>query len=57
MSAQYAGGGARYRLSDLLYSLILESHNDSAVAVAEHIGGRVEGFAGENEPESPEIGC
>ena len=28
--------GERYRLSDLLYSLMLESHNDSAVAVAEH---------------------
>ena len=30
--------GERYRLSDLLYSLMLESHNDSAVAVAEPSG-------------------
>lgn len=30
--------GATYRLEDLLYSLMLESHNDSAVAIAEHIG-------------------
>ncbi len=30
--------GEKYRLKDLLYSLMLESHNDSAVAVAEHIG-------------------
>ena len=37
--------GEKYRLQDLLYSLMLESHNDSAVAVAEHIGGTVEGFA------------
>lgn len=29
--------GERYRLGDLLYSLMLESHNDSAVAIAEHI--------------------
>mgnify|MGYP000744949698 CR=1 FL=1 len=37
--------GERYRLSDLLYSLMLESHNDAAVLIAEHIGGSVEGFA------------
>ncbi len=30
--------GERYRLKDLLYSLMLESHNDVAVAIAEHIG-------------------
>lgn len=35
----------QYRLQDLLYSLMLESHNDSAVAIAEHVGGSVEGFA------------
>ncbi len=29
--------GERYRLNDLLYSLMLQSHNDSAVAIAEHI--------------------
>ena len=27
-----------YRMEDLLYSLMLESHNDSAVAIAEQIG-------------------
>lgn len=32
--------GMNYRMSDLLYSLMLESHNDSAVAIAEHIGGK-----------------
>lgn len=31
--------GTAYQLEDLLYSLMLESHNDSAVAIAEHIGG------------------
>ncbi len=30
--------GEQYRLGDLLYSLMLESHNDVAVAIAEHIG-------------------
>ena len=32
--------GEHYLLGDLLYSLMLESHNDSAVAIAEHIGGK-----------------
>lgn len=32
--------GMNYRLGDLLYSLMLESHNDSAVAIAEHIGSK-----------------
>ena len=31
--------GETYRLKDLLYSLMLESHNDSAVAIAEHVAG------------------
>lgn len=30
--------GNTYKLRDLLFSLMLESHNDSAVAIAEHIG-------------------
>ena len=37
--------GEKYYLKDLLYSLMLESHNDTAVAIAESIGGSVEGFA------------
>lgn len=37
--------GIQYRMEDLLYSLMLESHNDTAVAIAEHLGGSVEGFA------------
>lgn len=30
--------GEQYQLQDLLYSLMLESHNDVAVAIAEHVG-------------------
>lgn len=48
--------GEQYRLEDLLYSLIMESHNDSAVAVAEHIGGDVESFAGMMNTKAEEIG-
>lgn len=36
----YVQKGERYRLEDLLYSLMLESHNDAAVAIAEHVGRR-----------------
>jgi len=37
--------GDEYYVGDLCYSLMLESHNDTAVALAEHVGGSVEGFA------------
>ena len=46
-----------FRLKDLLYSLMLESHNDSAVAIAEHIGGSVEGFAAKMNQKADELGC
>lgn len=49
--------GEQYQLKDLLYSLMLESHNDSAVAVAEHIGKSVEGFAKMMNDKAREIGC
>ena len=49
--------GEEYRLTDLLYSLMLESHNDAAVAVAEHIGESVEGFAAMMNQKARDIGC
>ena len=49
--------GERFYLRDLLYSLMLESHNDSAVAIAEHIGGSVEQFAAMMNGKAREIGC
>ena len=49
--------GERYRLGDLLYSLMLESHNDSAVVIAEAVGGSVEGFAGMMNRKAVELGC
>lgn len=49
--------GEKYLLKDLLYSLMLESHNDSAVAIAEHIGGSVEGFAAMMNQKAGDIGC
>lgn len=49
--------GQSFRLGDLLYSLMLESHNDTAVAIAEYIGGSVEGFAKKMNKKAMEIGC
>lgn len=49
--------GERYRLEDLLYSLMLESHNDSAVVIAEGIGGSVEGFAALMNQKARDIGA
>lgn len=49
--------GEKYKLIDLLYSLMLESHNDSAVAIAEHIGGSVEEFAKLMNQKARDIGC
>jgi len=46
-----------YYLVDLLYSLMLESHNDSAVAIAEHISGSVEAFAETMNKKAKELGC
>lgn len=47
----------KFYLRDLLYSLMLESHNDSAVAIAEHIGGSVQAFADRMNEKAKEIGC
>ncbi len=49
--------GDTFYLKDLLYSLMLESHNDTAVAIAEHIGGTVEGFAELMNQKAEWLGC
>ena len=49
--------GEHYRLGDLLYSMMLESHNDSAVAIAEHVGGSVADFARLMNAKARDIGC
>lgn len=49
--------GEQYYLKDLLYSLMLESHNDSAVAIAECVAGNIENFAQKMNQKAKEIGC
>lgn len=49
--------GEQYSLKDLLYSLMLESHNDSAVAVAEAVSGSVDDFSVLMNQKARELGC
>ena len=49
--------GERFYLCDLLYSLMLESHNDTAVCIAESVAGSVEAFAGKMNEKAVKIGC
>lgn len=49
--------GETFYLRDLLYSLMLESHNDSAVAIAEHLYGSVTAFAERMNEKALELGC
>lgn len=45
------------RISDLVYGLMLNSGNDAAVVLAEHIGGDVDTFAGMMNEMAREIGA
>lgn len=49
--------GDQFYLEDLLYSLMLESHNDSAWAIAEHISGSVEEFTDLMDEKAEQLGC
>lgn len=49
--------GDQFYMKDLLYSIMLESHNDSAWAVAEHISGSVEEFSSLMDQKAKELGC
>lgn len=44
-SAIYLKPGEKIKLSDLVYGLMLRSGNDAAIAIAEYVGGSVDGFA------------
>ena len=49
--------GEQFYLEDLLYGLMLESYNDAAVMIAEHIGGSTEQFAEKMNQKARELGC
>lgn len=48
--------GDKASVRDLLYGLMLRSGNDAAVALAEHVGGSVKGFAGLMNEKASELG-
>lgn len=52
-----APAGSRFLLSDLLYALMLESDNDAAIAIAEHVSGSVEQFCIDMTNEARDYGC
>ena len=65
ISSRAAGtGGSRLKIKkgdkitvkDLLYGLMLRSGNDAAVALAEYVGGNVEGFAALMNKKAKELG-
>ncbi len=47
--------GDKATVQDLLYGLMLHSGNDAAVALAEHVGGSIEGFAQKMNDKAKEL--
>ncbi|RYI31673.1 D-alanyl-D-alanine carboxypeptidase [Bacillus infantis] len=55
-SSIYLQPGEKILLEDLVYGLMLRSGNDSAVAIAEYVGGSLEGFVYLMNQKAEEIG-
>lgn len=55
-SSIYLKAGEKIQLRNLIYGLMLRSGNDAATAIAEHVGGSVEGFAFLMNKKAAEIG-
>jgi serine-type D-Ala-D-Ala carboxypeptidase (penicillin-binding protein 5/6) len=55
-SSIYLKPGEKIKLEDLVYGLMLRSGNDAAVAIAENVGGSVEGFVFLMNRKAEEIG-
>lgn len=53
----YLHEGETFTMEQLLHSLLIPSHNDSAVAIAEHVGGTVSRFAVLMNRKARELGC
>lgn len=49
--------GDQLSVRDCLYALLLKSANESANALAEHVGGSIEGFADMMNARAKELGC
>lgn len=55
-SSLYLKKNEKIKLEDLVYGLMLRSGNDAAVAIAEHVGGSLEGFVFMMNQKADEIG-
>ncbi|MFP7297789.1 D-alanyl-D-alanine carboxypeptidase family protein [Neobacillus niacini] len=55
-SSVYLKPGEKIKLEHLVYGLMLRSGNDTAVAIAEHVGGSLEGFVYLMNQKAGEIG-
>lgn len=55
-SSIYLKPGEKIKLKDLVYGLMLRSGNDAAVAIAEYVGGSVDGFVYLMNQKAKEIG-
>ncbi len=53
----YLKAGDKVTLEDLLYGLLLQSGNDAAIAIAEHISGSVSAFSARMTERAKEIGA
>ena len=56
-SSVYLKAGEKVTLESLLYALMLNSGNDAAMAIAEHISGSAEDFAVLMNEKAVELGC
>jgi len=56
-SSIYLSAGDKMLMKDLIYGLMLNSGNDAAVAIAEHISGSVEKFAEDMTAKAKEFGA
>ncbi|MEH6942276.1 D-alanyl-D-alanine carboxypeptidase family protein [Bacillus sp. JJ722] len=55
-SSLFLQKGQKMKLKDLVYGLMLRSGNDAAIAIAEHVGGSLEGFVLLMNQKAEEIG-
>lgn len=53
----YTREGETYKLEDLMYAMLVQSCNDAAVALAEHVAGSVEAFAAQMNQRAAELGA
>lgn len=55
-SQVYLAEGERFPLEDMLYALMIQSANDAALAIAEHVAGTREGFVSLMNAKAKELG-